>query len=202
MAVGRQRLAYQSPGSAVQHRRQQFYGSGQAFNFNTPVNSGHAAALDGNAAANRVSGLGGTYTPATSITNGQVFYLRWADADVSSAADGIALDDLTVPYTLTNNPTATPMAASAVALTRPLAPPLLLPGLSGNDFSLCFQTVSGLTYQVQYADSLTEPVWRTLQSVAGDDTLKTVTVPLSASAQRFYRLILQVAASPTTIGER
>src|SRR5262252_1222612 len=60
-----------------------FTALGSAFNFNTPVNSGHAGALDGNAATNRISGLGGTYTPAPSITNGQVFYMRWADADES-----------------------------------------------------------------------------------------------------------------------
>ncbi|PYI85564.1 MAG: hypothetical protein DME26_10735, partial [Verrucomicrobia bacterium] len=55
-----------------------FTALGAAFNFNSPLNSGHAGPLDGNAPANRVSGIGGTYTPATSITNGQVFYLRWA----------------------------------------------------------------------------------------------------------------------------
>jgi len=62
-----------------------------------------------------------------------------------------------------------------------------LAALRGNDFSFCFLTV----YRVQYAASLTDPVRRTLQSVAGDDTLKTVTVPISVAAQRFYRLVAQ-----------
>ncbi len=164
---------------------------GAAFNFNSPLNSGHAGPLDGNAPANRVSGIGGTYTPATSITNGQVFYLRWADADESSADDGMALDDLTITFTLANNPSATPMADVSVAPTSPVPPTLLLAAVRGNEFSFSFHTVAGLTYWVQYTDSLSDPVWQTLQSVAGDETLKTVRVPLSAAGQRFYRLTVR-----------
>jgi len=147
--------------------------------------------LDGNAATNRISGLGGTYTPAPSITNGQVFYMRWADADESSNDDGMAVDDLAITFTLTNNPTATPMVVLSGAGTSPFAPQLLLERLKGNDFSFCFHTVKGLIYWVQYADSLTEPVWRTLQSMPGDDTVKTVSVPISSGGQRFYRLLVQ-----------
>ncbi len=102
-----------------------FTALGAAFNFNSPLNSGRAGPLDGNAPANRVSGIGGTYTPATSITNGQVFYLRWADADESSADDGMALDDLTITFMLANNPSATPMADVSVAPTSPVSPTLL-----------------------------------------------------------------------------
>jgi hypothetical protein len=44
---------------------------------------------------------------------------------------------------------------------------------------------------VQYKDSLDDPNWQTLQSVAGDGTVKIITVQMSASSQRFYRLLVQ-----------
>src|SRR5262249_25950852 len=66
---------------------------GAQFNFNTPIDSGSASALDGNAAANRVTGIGGIYTPTPAITNGQLFFLRWADGDNTSADNGMAVDD-------------------------------------------------------------------------------------------------------------
>src|SRR5207247_5182327 len=81
-----------------------FVPMGAQFNFNTPVDSGSAAALDGNAAANRVTGNGGTYSPPASITNGQSFYLRWADANDPSADNAMAVDDLVISFLLTNPP--------------------------------------------------------------------------------------------------
>ncbi len=68
---------------------------GAAFNFTSPINTSTASALDGNAAANRVAGIGGTYTPTVSIPNGSVFYLRWADIDDTGSDAGIALDNFT-----------------------------------------------------------------------------------------------------------
>ncbi len=66
---------------------------GAAFNFTSPIVSGTAGALDGNAAANRVAGIGGTYVPTTPIANGAIFYLRWADPDDANSDNGIALDN-------------------------------------------------------------------------------------------------------------
>ena len=90
---------------------------GAAFNFNTPVDTGGAAALDGNALANRVTGIGGIFSPPNFITNGQVFYLRWADPDDPGTDHGIALDDLTITFTLTNPPpiiTAQPQSQTVI----------------------------------------------------------------------------------------
>ena len=68
---------------------------GAAFAFTSPINTSTAAALDGNAAANRVAGIGGTFTPSVAIPNGSVFYLRWADPDDAGADSGIAIDNFT-----------------------------------------------------------------------------------------------------------
>jgi hypothetical protein len=81
---------------------------------------------------------------------------------------------------------------SAVATLTVMAPPSLLsPTLSGGNFSFSFATVAGFTYLAQYKNSLSDPVWQTLQSIPGDGTTKTITVPLSAAAQRFYRVAVQ-----------
>ena len=66
---------------------------GSAFNFTSPITSGAAGALDGNAAANRVAGIGSTFTPSAPISNGATFYLRWADPDDCGSDAMMALDN-------------------------------------------------------------------------------------------------------------
>ncbi len=68
---------------------------GAAVNFTSPINTATAGLLDGNALANRVAGIGGTFTPSTPIPNGSVFYLRWADPDDTGADAGLAVDNST-----------------------------------------------------------------------------------------------------------
>ena len=70
-------------------------------------------------------------------------------------------------------------------------PLVVLLSLNGSDFRFSFDTAPGLSYAVQYKDSLDEPAWQALQSVAGDGTLKTITNSLAAPSQRFYRLLVQ-----------
>jgi hypothetical protein len=57
-------------------------------------------ALDGNAAANRISGIGGTYTPTLQIANGASFYLRWADPDDGGSDNAVAIDSLSISFSL------------------------------------------------------------------------------------------------------
>ncbi len=98
-----------------------FTALGTAFNFSTPIDSGPSGALDGNAAGNRVTGIGGTYAPATSITNGQLFFLRWVDVDNTAADHGIAVDDFSISFSLTNPPQPV-VAGFAAGPTNGLAP--------------------------------------------------------------------------------
>jgi hypothetical protein len=81
-----------------------FAAMGSQFNFSTPYPTGTAGALDGNAATNRVTGIGGVFFPAVTITNAEVFYLRWVDADNTSNDHGIAVDDLSVTFTFEEAP--------------------------------------------------------------------------------------------------
>ena len=67
---------------------------GSAFNFATPINNpASGAALDGNASANRVAGIGGTFVLGSPISDGSTFYLRWADPDDSGTDAGVAIDN-------------------------------------------------------------------------------------------------------------
>jgi PKD repeat protein len=74
------------------------------FNFVSPTLSSVSVALDGNNPTNRVTGIGGTFSPAVAITNGQPFYLRWADPDDTGPDMGLALDDLVITFTLGTPP--------------------------------------------------------------------------------------------------
>jgi len=59
---------------------------------------------------------------------------------------------------------------------------------SGNNFSAAFATQSGVTYIVEYKDSLNDPAWLTLQTIGGDGTVKAFTDPAATVAGRFYRI--------------
>ena len=65
-----------------------------ALDFVSPVTGGTVGALDGNAAPNRTA-LSFTI-PGLSIPDGASFWLRWVDADVPGADDGLAVDDFSL----------------------------------------------------------------------------------------------------------
>lgn len=69
---------------------------GSAFNFVSPIAGGTStAALDGNAAANRVAGIGGTFNLSTPVIPGGVLYFRFADPDDAKTDAGLAVDNFT-----------------------------------------------------------------------------------------------------------
>jgi autotransporter-associated beta strand protein len=74
---------------------------GGTFDFTGPTITGPTAAMDGNLTANRTTGRGGVYTPASPIANGATFYLRWADIDNTSNDHGLAVDDFSISTTHT-----------------------------------------------------------------------------------------------------
>lgn len=80
--------------------------------FNSPIVGSSAAALDGNAPANR------QVIAAVLLTNvvvfpGQEIFLRWFDPNDSGNDHGLALDDLTVSYSLVTAVTNAPSIAPA-----------------------------------------------------------------------------------------
>ncbi len=63
--------------------------------------------------------------------------------------------------------------------------------VSGGNIALMFNTFTGLTYVLQYKDSLADTLWQTLRSVPGDGANNTITVSNSTPSQRFFRLSVQ-----------
>lgn len=68
--------------------------AGGAFNFNSPTVGATAAALDGNATANRVAGLGGTIT--SNWGAGQTLWLRWIETNNIGNDHGLAIDNFSI----------------------------------------------------------------------------------------------------------
>jgi len=65
-----------------------------ALDFSPPIVAGTAGALDGNAAANRVSIA--SIISNLNIPAGATFWIRWVDQDATGADDGLAIDDFSV----------------------------------------------------------------------------------------------------------
>ncbi|HEV7474909.1 MAG TPA: DUF4214 domain-containing protein [Pyrinomonadaceae bacterium] len=70
------------------------YLDANALDFNPPVTTGTAGALDGNAAANRTA-ISSTIS-GLSIANGASFFIRFSDVDATGADDGLSVDDFSI----------------------------------------------------------------------------------------------------------
>jgi hypothetical protein len=70
---------------------------------NSPINTTTATALDGNAAANKVSS--GTVTiPSLSLANNEYIMIKWEDPDHTGADHGLSIDDVTIAWTAVSGP--------------------------------------------------------------------------------------------------
>jgi hypothetical protein len=85
--------------------------------FNTPVDGGDniSSALDGNLAANRVTGLGATVTDLV-VLPGEEIWLRWFDSNSSSADHGIGIDDFSISFVTVPEPTAAALLGVGLVL--------------------------------------------------------------------------------------
>lgn len=84
-------------------------------NFTSPVTGGTAAALDGNAAANRVQV---SRTIVVNIPDGQEIMLRWYDPDHTGSDHGLAIDDLTVIASTGTPPVQTVLTVNPTSLSN------------------------------------------------------------------------------------
>jgi len=70
---------------------------GGGFDWSSPVHTSSAAALNGNLAANRVAGVGGTIN--ASWASGQTLWLRWGERNDTGNDHGLAIDNFTFQAT-------------------------------------------------------------------------------------------------------
>lgn len=78
-------------------------------NFNSPVYTANAGALDGNAAPNRTNI---SINPLIGVAPGSYLMIRWKDSDDTGLDHGLAIDDLSVSWTLN-----APLPPGAIAFT-------------------------------------------------------------------------------------
>lgn len=86
--------------------------------FTSPIKTSGAAALDGNAPANRVANI--TVTITVNIPTGEEIMLRWEDLNDSGNDHYMAIDDITINATIAAGntaPTVTTQAVSAIGTT-------------------------------------------------------------------------------------
>jgi N-acetyl-anhydromuramyl-L-alanine amidase AmpD len=82
---------------------------------------------------------------------------------------------------------AQPESLADAKVAVPAPPAIIDTAVAGGDFGFSFGTESGKTYEVEYTDSLTNPKWLPLQTVAGDGKVVVITAPQVPCGQRFYR---------------
>lgn len=80
----------------------QWAAPGAGFDFSAPLASASAGALDGNAAAYRVAGLGGTVT--TPWAAGDTLWLRWTELNDVGNDHGLAIDQLSLSVSAVPEP--------------------------------------------------------------------------------------------------
>lgn len=110
------------------------------------------------------------------------FTWKPANAPSTNSISVIVTDDGTPPLSDTQTFT----------VTVYLPPQLKSAGISGNQFTISWQTIAGQNYQIEYKDDLNDPSWTPIGNpISGTGGLVTVTNSLTSPTQRFFRIVLQ-----------
>ncbi len=64
-------------------------------------------------------------------------------------------------------------------------------GLSGKNYSFSFISTAGHTNMVQFTTNLDTHIWSPFTNIVGDGTLKTIVVPATTPAEKFFRVSTQ-----------
>ncbi|WP_288424219.1 DUF5689 domain-containing protein, partial [uncultured Spirosoma sp.] len=130
--------------------------------FTSPIVGATAAALDGNATANRTA-ITGTITFGTPLAAGQQVLLKWSDANDVGSDHGLGIDDLSVTATLQNTTMfvqANPTALSGFSTPQGTASDAKTYALTGSGLSADVTVTAPAGYQVSqdgatFQDALT-----------------------------------------------
>jgi hypothetical protein len=70
----------------------------------------------------------------------------------------------------------------------PVSNPVILnPAVRGNVFSFAIDTVATRTYLIESKTNVTDPTWSIIQSLAGNGSRQTFTIPVGTNGQAFFR---------------
>ncbi len=107
---------------------------------------------------------------------------------VTPTASGVLTNTAAVTAT---GPDANPANNTMTVLTRvPAAPQIVNLSYSPNGFSLAFAAEEGVTYLIEYKDTLNDAAWTLLSTVTGDGTVMAINDAGPLPPTRFYRVRL------------
>jgi len=148
--------------------------SAPAFTNQTTVNLGKFAVIN--------TGHISTYRYFPLLDNqGNPVVLNWSGEKTFRLTMGGPQQDYTRNALQMNYLMFVPASAAPTTFT------LVNPSRMGNTFSVSFASESGLTYTLQYKNSLSDANWTDGPSIVGDGTVKTLT-DVSDESARFYRV--------------
>jgi hypothetical protein len=116
--------------------------------------------------------------------------LRDADGNMVK----VTLSGSTNTLKLTRAPTGPDVNVNFMMLAAAPSPGVttLSASVSGTNVTISFVSQAGFTYQIQYKDDLSDPIWNPLGApVPGDGSLKQVPDNVSGGGRRFYRAFVQ-----------
>ncbi len=164
--------------------------------FASLINTATAAALDGNASANRI-GISHTIAGLT-LADGATFWIRWTDVNDSGNDHGLAIDDFSLTATLAPPPADQPPTLTATPL-NPIATEgggavLLFSGASASTVE-AGQLITAFTITVgNLGDGADE-----LLTLGGDDMMLVDTGPTPiAGGTIIYQVIVSGATATVT----
>ena len=85
----------------------------------SPINTSTSAALDGNASANKVS-ASDVSIPSLSLADDDYLMLKWEDPDHTGSDHGLAIDDVTISWSILQNTTYTTLWSNGTGPTASL----------------------------------------------------------------------------------
>ncbi len=134
------------------------------------------------------TGIGGDFNSGTVFqmqTNGTGFAVlkHFTGTDGDEPCGGVMLTDTSLYGTTANGGAYN----HGVVFRLSLAPTLFNPACVGTNFCFSFQTVSNLSYTVEYNEGLTAN-WLLHHSLTGDGTLRRCELVMTNANQRFYRV--------------
>ena len=170
-----------------------------------PANLGGLVAFDGGYGGGLGLKADGTVVPWGSNNYGQtnlpaglsnvVAITRGDYHNLALKADGSVIGwgsgETNPPITLVNVAAVAAGGNHSLALLADAPPAVTVPLISFSkttNFSVAVPTRSGRVYRLEYTDSLQNPNWIAQPLVAGNSLTQTLTGPVSANSQRFYRV--------------
>ena len=129
----------------------------------------------------------GISDPTQTNTGSVTVTLNRAASGLLSADPGVTVVQLAPQIILSVNVNGSHGKTFQASFSYSIPPFAINATQSGTNIVISFPTQSGFNYQLQYKNDPSEAVWSQLATVAGDNTVKSITDPV-INGIRFYRV--------------